>query len=105
MVVSLSAWAPKNLRRVALVRGKNPRKQNAWVGKPDAPSADMPDDAPGTGTTSCPADSASQISGKPGSDTPGVPASVTNATSPSANRSTRWVRRVGEVNSWKLASG
>ena len=45
------------------------------------------------------------MSGNPGSETPGVPASVTSATSPSSRRSTSRPRRAGEVNSWKLANG
>src|SRR5204863_8911395 len=58
-VASLSAWRWKNFFRAAVVRGRNPRKQKAWVGRPPTMSAAITLDGPGTGTTSWPAESAS----------------------------------------------
>src|SRR5262245_16698566 len=86
IVVSSSRSAFGRFRRLPGFTGRNPSKTKRSAGTPAAESAAATADGPGTGTTSMPAARASRTSRKPGSEMPGVPASVTRATeAPSAS--------------------
>ncbi len=77
------------LRRASPFRGKNPKKVNRSVLKPDATSAARIAEAPGTGDTVTPASRAALTNRAPGSDSRGVPASDTSASdSPAVSRAT-----------------
>src|SRR3989338_1363977 len=67
--------------------GKNPQNMNLLVGKPDADSAAAAANGPGIGTTLNPAFLAALTTLKPGSDSRGVPASQSSATSLRASSS------------------
>ena len=70
--------------------GGKPRNVNASPGSPDAESAATAAFGPGIGSTRIPASIAARISASPGSETVGVPASDTSATSsPARIRETR----------------
>ena len=70
----------RRCRRAAAFGGRNPAKRNSAVGRPDATSAASAAEGPGTGITRRPAAAAAAISPAPGSDTAGMPASLTSAT-------------------------
>src|SRR5262247_2916292 len=66
--------------------GGNPNTVNGTSGKPEATSAVSGALAPGTGSTAIPFEIAACTSSRPGSEIPGVPASVTTATLEPASR-------------------
>ena len=64
---------------LAAFGGRKPLKRNESVGRPLATRADRNAEAPGIGTTGTWCRMASVISRNPGSEIPGMPASVTSA--------------------------
>ena len=90
MVSSWCSALSRFSRRPGLI-GRKPSKVNRSAGIPAADSAVATAEAPGIGTTGTPAARASRTSRKPGSEIPGVPASVTRATDlPSASWRRIW---------------
>src|SRR5690625_3323376 len=88
MVRRSSASAPNVRARSPGLRGGNPSKQNRSTGSPDNASAVSTADGPGTTVSAMPASIAADTSRYPGSDTLGMPASVTTTTvSPAASAS------------------
>ena len=63
------------------LRGKKPSKLNLSVGNPETANADSTADGPGMMVTSIPASIAALTRTKPGSETVGIPASLTTKTS------------------------
>ena len=76
------------MRRSPRLAGRNPLKRNESGGRPLATSAARNADAPGIGTTGTPCRMASVIRRNPGSEIPGMPASVTSAIFAPPSRST-----------------
>ena len=81
-------------RRSLPFRGRNPSTQKRSVGRPLITSAATTEVGPGTMLTSSPASESRETSNVPGSEMPGVPASLTTATVPpsathACTRSTR----------------
>src|SRR5512145_797123 len=91
-VVSSSRSARRRLRRRPGFTGRNPSNTTRSAGMPATERAAVSAEAPGTGTTVTPAALASRTSMKPGSESAGVPASVTRATDRPAS-------------SWRSSSG
>ena len=83
--------------RSCFFRGKKPRNKKRLNGHPVIDSAVVNAEAPGKGTTLCPAASAAFTSIAPGSLMPGVPASVTKPISPASSLETTFCSRCGEV--------
>ncbi len=71
-------------RRSVPFRGRNPSTQKRSVGRPLITSAATTEVGPGTMLTSSPASDSRETSNVPGSEMPGVPASLTTATVPPA---------------------
>nr|BFE67724.1 hypothetical protein GCM10020092_010250 [Actinoplanes digitatis] len=77
-------------RRPEPVRGRKPSKQNRSLGRPDSASAVVTALGPGAAVTAKPASSAARTRRYPGSETLGMPPSVTTATTaPPRSASTR----------------
>ena len=68
-----------------LRRGRNPRNRNVSPENPDNARAAVTAEGPGTTSTLKPDWAAAATNSLPGSLIPGIPASVTKATSPWAN--------------------
>ncbi len=66
--------------RSPALRGRNPSKQNRSTGSPDSASAVSTADGPGTAVTLMSCSTAAATSRYPGSETDGMPASVTSST-------------------------
>ncbi len=80
-VVRASAMrAPRRRRRSGPLRGRNPSTQKRSAGSPLTTSAPRTEDGPGTVLTVAPAAASWAASQAPGSEIPGVPASLTTAT-------------------------
>ncbi len=77
--------------------GMKPRNVNARVGSPDATSAAMAAFAPGIGVIVWPAAIAATTSASPGSESAGVPASDTSATS---HPRSSWPTRTATCRLW-----
>ena len=58
------------------LRGGKPSKQNRSLGRPETASAVVTADGPGSEVTLIPASTARRVRRYPGSETPGMPASV-----------------------------
>ncbi|GMA30458.1 hypothetical protein GCM10025875_04500 [Litorihabitans aurantiacus] len=83
------------------LRATKPSKQNRSLGRPETASAVSTADGPGSADTRTPAACAAAATRKPGSETEGIPASVTTATvAPCAARSTSWSARSRSLCSW-----
>ena len=83
-----AATSARRAVRPEPLRGRNPSKTNRPAGRPLTTRAVTAADGPGTTSTACPASTAARTSRSPGSEMPGMPASVTTATrSPAASRS------------------
>ncbi len=99
------------LPRTIVVRGPcftggNPKNVNWLDGMPLIVSAASTALAPGTGSTAMPSSSAARINWSPGSESSGVPASVTTATdSPCRSRSSRAGRRAASLWACRLTIG
>src|SRR5699024_4053661 len=65
-----------HLLRSPGLRGAKPSKQNCWEASPDTASADVTADGPGRHPTGSPSATHAVTSRYPGSDTLGIPASV-----------------------------
>ena len=93
-------------RRAPAFGGRKPTKVKASVGSPLTCSAAMAALGPGMLSTRRPAATAARTSGKPGSATPGEPASVTRATErPSWSLRTSPGTRVRSLCSNRLVTG
>ena len=80
---------------------ESPRSATAEAGNPDATSAVMAADGPGSTSTGRPATTHACTSTYPGSETNGIPASDTNATTaPSRIRPTSSADRARSLCSW-----
>ncbi len=79
MVRSSAASPSSRARRFFLFRGRKPSKVNRPVGRPDTDNATVSAQGPGREITSTPAAAHRATSSSPGSETAGVPASVTRA--------------------------
>lgn len=98
MVRSSVARAPSRRRRSPPLRGRNPSKQNLSTGSPDTASAVSTADGPGTAVTRSPSSMQAVTTRYPGSDTDGMPASVTSTTmAPAATASTSSRVRVASL--------
>ena len=94
------ASASSRARRSPAFRGRNPSNTNRSVGSPLIASAAIAADGPGTTRTSMPSAAHARTSRKPGSETVGMPPSVTSATvAPSRSR-----RRTSSVRSRSFPS-
>ena len=82
-------------RRSAPLRGRNPSTQKRSVGSPLTTSAPITDEGPGTVVTVSPAAASWAASHAPGSEMPGVPASLTTATVAAARDARRRRARAG----------
>ncbi len=99
-VRSSVARAASRRCRSAPRRARKPSKQKRSVGSPLTTSAITAATGPGTAETSTPAATAAATSREPGSETVGVPASLTTATvSPAANRPSTSGRRAASLRS------
>ena len=76
---SAASDASRRARSPAL-RGRNPSKQNRSLASPEMASAVVTAEGPASAVTRTPASTASRVSRYPGSDTPGMPASVITST-------------------------
>ena len=84
-----AARSARRRARSPALRGRKPSKQNRSTGSPETASAVSTAEGPGTAMTSTPASRAAATSRYPGSDTLGIPASVTSSTrSPASIAST-----------------
>lgn len=91
----------RNLRRSPALDGRNPTNRNSSVGSPEAANAARIADGPGTGTTAKPSSIAALTTRYPGSETRGVPASLTRATdSPARRFATISAERTASLCSW-----
>ena len=86
----------KRSRRAALVRGGKPSKAKRRSGKPESSATPIAALGPGSTSTATPAARAAATSSLPGSEIPGIPASLVTATSaiarPLENRRRRALR-------------
>ena len=79
------------------LRGRNPSKANRLVGRPLTTRAAIIADGPGTTSTVWPAAAAAATRRSPGSEMPGMPASVTTTTvSPLSSRAST-LRHLGRL--------
>ena len=86
-----------------LTRGRNPTNTKRSVGSPDATSAVETAEGPGSTVNSRPSAAQARTSLYPGSDNPGMPASVTSATSRSSrNNPSTGSTAASSLCSWKL---
>src|SRR5581483_7418164 len=83
------ARARSRSRRSPDRRGRNPSKTKRSVGSPEATSAAIAAEGPGTTRTSIPASTHARTSRYPGSESPGIPASEITATSSPERRTSR----------------
>ncbi len=83
------------------MRGRNPWNTHSDAGSPDATSAVIAADGPGSTSTGSPAATQARTSTYPGSDTSGIPASDTSATTaPSRICETSSAARARSLCSW-----
>ena len=102
---SLAGAASRSHRAEALA-GRKPSKAKRSLGRPATLSAAISADAPGTGLTFTPAARAARTSRKPGSDTSGVPASLTSASdSPASRRATSFCAIASSLCSCSASNG
>ena len=82
-------------------RGRNPSKRHRWTGRPDATSAVVTADGPGRTSTSRSRFRQARISGYPGSEIAGVPASEISTTlAPRSTCWASWTARSASFPSW-----
>ena len=79
--VGRSNASPSTRRRSASRRGTNPSNEKPVSAKPERTAAQTKALGPGSTSTPMPAARAARINSRPGSEMPGMPASVTTATS------------------------
>ena len=75
-----AASSSSRVSSAPLLRGRKPSKKKCSMGSPEATSAQVTAEGPGMTSTASPASRTASTRRWPGSDTPGIPASETNAT-------------------------